>query len=66
MAERLAEIKTRGGLLPVCSWCLKVRDEAGFWADVDRNLLEGTGVPITHGLCPECSSTHFPQRPDAA
>lgn len=66
MAERLAEIKARGGLLPVCSWCRKARDEAGLWTPVDRHLLEGAGVPITHGLCPECSRTHFPRRPDAA
>lgn len=66
MAERLADIKARGGLLTVCSWCRKARDEAGLWAPVDHGLLDGTGVPITHGLCPECFKAHFPQRPDAA
>lgn len=66
MAERFAEIRTRGGLLPMCSWCRKVRDEASLWAPVDRHLLEDAGVPITHGLCPECFKAHFPRRPDAA
>ena len=64
--RRLAELRSRGGLLPVCSWCKSVRGEAGFWAPAEPGLLEEAGVPLTHGVCPECARNHFPRRGAAA
>lgn len=60
IAARLAGLRTPEGLVPVCSWCRRVRNEAGSWTPVERDLLEGIEMPVTHGVCPECAKTHFP------
>lgn len=57
----LAEIRTLRGLLPICSWCRKVRDDDGLWQQVDKYLAERTDAEFTHGICPECEHTHFPE-----
>jgi PAS domain S-box-containing protein len=50
----LAKIKTLTGLLPICSWCKKVRNDSGYWEQVDKYLTEHTDVTFTHGMCDEC------------
>lgn len=52
----LAEVKTLSGLLPVCGWCKKIRDDSGYWDSVEGYLKKNSGVDITHGICPECSA----------
>lgn len=64
--ERLAALRGRGDLLPVCSWCRKVRDEVGRWNPVAPHLLAAVDIPLTHGMCPECAKQFFPNRRDAA
>lgn len=58
--RRLAEIKTLRGLLPVCAWCRRVRNDQGLWRQVDQYLSEHTEARVTHALCPECEREHFP------
>jgi len=59
-AELLARIKTHveikilWGLLPICSKCKKIRDDEGFWKQVDSYLEEHSGVTFTHGICLDC------------
>ena len=48
-------------VISVCSWCRRVRGEAGSWTPAERGLLEGAGLSLTHGLCPECARKHFPR-----
>ncbi len=50
----LAEIKTLQGFLPICYVCKKVRDDAGYWHQVEIYIEERSNVEFTHGLCPEC------------
>lgn len=50
-AERLR------GLVPVCSWCKKVRDDEGYWQEVESYVEESTGSRVTHSMCPECEET---------
>lgn len=52
----LAEVKTLSGLLPVCGWCKKIRDDSGYWNSVEGYLKKSSGMDITHGICPECSA----------
>ena len=54
-AAHLAELRSRDGLVPVCSWCRKARTGAGIWTPVEAGLLEGAGVVLTHGVCPDCA-----------
>ncbi len=48
------ELKTLRALLPMCSHCKKIRDDQGFWKDVDRYLEAHSHLTFTHGICPEC------------
>ncbi len=56
----LAEIKTLRGILPVCSFCKKVRNDEGYWEQVDLYIGERTEADISHSICPECLTTHYP------
>ncbi len=44
------------GLLPVCSWCKKMRDEKSNWQPLEQYLAQRTEARVTHGICPECAS----------
>ena len=50
LQESLAEIRTLRKILPLCSFCKKVRDDKGYWEQVD----------VSHGICPECMKKHYP------
>lgn len=54
LAEALNHIKTLQGLLPICAWCKRVRDDEGYWDQVEGYFHKNTGVDFTHGICPEC------------
>ncbi len=49
-----SQIKTLTGLLPICAWCKKIRDDSGYWQQVEKYITDHTGVLFSHGLCPEC------------
>jgi PAS domain S-box-containing protein len=46
-------------LLPICAWCKKVRDDQGYWSDVERYLKAHLDTDITHAMCPECQQRHW-------
>ncbi len=52
--EALARIRVLRGLLPICAWCKKIRDDEGYWTEVDVFVREHTEADFTHGICPEC------------
>ena len=54
LEEALAQVKQLEGLLPICSYCKKIRDEQNFWQRVDSYLSEHTDVMFSHGICPDC------------
>jgi PAS domain S-box-containing protein len=56
LQSALAEVQTLSGLLPVCGWCKKIRDDSGYWNNVETYLKRSSGMEITHGICPECSA----------
>ncbi|MBL8756473.1 MAG: PAS domain-containing protein [Planctomycetes bacterium] len=55
--QRLAQERVRKltGLLPVCAWCKSVRNDQGYWQQIELYLSENTDARPTHGLCPDCS-----------
>lgn len=53
-ARRLAEIKTLGGLIPICAECKKIRNDKGFWEQLEAYISKHTDAEFTHGLCPDC------------
>jgi len=56
----LEEVKTLSGLLPICAGCKKIRDDQGFWTQVEGYIQERSSATFTHGLCPDCQEVYFP------
>jgi phosphoserine phosphatase RsbU/P len=50
----LGEVRALQGLLPICSYCKKVRNEANYWEQVDSYLTSHSSLELTHGICPVC------------
>jgi CheY-like chemotaxis protein len=50
----LAEVKELSGLLPICAWCKKIKDDADFWHRVEDYISRHTKAEFTHGICPDC------------
>ena len=55
----LGEVKTLEGLLPICSFCKKIRDDKGYWKHVEAYVSEHSGAKFTHSLCPDCINKHY-------
>ena len=55
LREALESIKTLSGLLPICGSCKKVRDDRGYWNQIETYIANRTDASFSHGLCPECS-----------
>ncbi len=52
--DRLSQVKTLSGLIPICASCKKIRDGEGDWLRIEEYIEERTNAQFTHGLCPEC------------
>lgn len=61
LQKALAEIKTLRGIIPLCSFCKKVRDDKGYWEQVDVYIYSHTEADISHGICPDCVREHYPE-----
>jgi hypothetical protein len=54
LKEALAHVKSLKGLLPICSWCKRIRDDKGYWLEVEAYLHDHSEMDFSHGICPEC------------
>jgi hypothetical protein len=54
VAEALADVKVLRGMLPICAWCKKVRDDRGYWGQIESYLRERSEAEFSHGICPDC------------
>jgi len=54
----LERIQTLSGLIPICAWCKKIRDDKGYWESVEAYIGERTKAEFTHGMCPECAEKY--------
>ena len=55
LKDALAKIKTLSAMLPICSYCKKIRDDKGYWDQVDSYISKHTDTVFSHGMCPECA-----------
>jgi hypothetical protein len=53
-ASLTSEITTLSGLLPICAWCRKIRNDSGYWEQIEKFISSRTSASVTHGICPEC------------
>lgn len=60
LAAAAANIKTLSGMLPICGGCKKIRNDGGYWKQVETYIAEHTDATFSHSLCPECSEKYFP------
>jgi phosphoserine phosphatase RsbU/P len=56
----LAEVKTLSGILPICAGCKKIRDDKGFWNQVEAYIQTHSLAKFSHGLCPDCTARLYP------
>ncbi|MCB2183100.1 MAG: response regulator [Desulfobulbaceae bacterium] len=60
LEQALKEIKTLRGILPLCSYCKKIRDDKGYWEQVDVYIRKYSGADVSHSLCPDCRNKYYP------
>jgi hypothetical protein len=56
----LADVKTLSGLLPICAACKKIRDDKGYWNQIEAYIGKHSNAQFSHGMCPECAKKWFP------
>ena len=61
LQDAVAKIKTLNGLLPICAHCKKIRDDKGYWKQIESYIIEHSKAEFSHGICPECAKKHYPE-----
>jgi hypothetical protein len=59
LTDALSSVKTLSGLLPICAYCKGVRNDQGYWEQVEVFVESHSSAEFTHGICPACSQKHF-------
>jgi PAS domain S-box-containing protein len=57
----LAEVTALSGLLPICMHCKQVRNDAGYWEQIEAYISERSEAQFSHGICPNCLAKHYPE-----
>ena len=55
------KVKTLSGLLPICASCKRIRDDGGYWSQIEEYIQQHSEADFSHGLCPECLTTLYPK-----
>jgi len=61
LKEALSEVKTLSGLLPICTSCKKIRDDSGYWNQIESYIRDRSEAEFSHSLCPKCARTLYPE-----
>ncbi len=61
LQNALHEIKQLSGLLPICSHCKKIRNDKGYWLNVEKYVSDHSDAQFSHSICPDCMREHFPK-----
>ncbi|MDY0132577.1 MAG: DUF3365 domain-containing protein [Desulforegulaceae bacterium] len=59
LQEAWSEVKTLSGLLPICSFCKKIRDDKGYWNSIESYIHKHSEAKFSHGICQECIKKHY-------
>ena len=60
LEQALGQVKQLEGLLPICAWCHKIRDDHNYWQSVERYVAERSTARFTHTICPDCRASVLP------
>ena len=61
LKDALSNIKALSGLLPICANCKKIRDDKGYWNQVEQYIKDHSNADFTHSICPECVKELYPK-----
>jgi len=57
----MARVKQLSGLLPICASCKKIRDDQGYWTQIEAYIRDRSEAEFSHGICPECAKKLYPE-----
>lgn len=60
LENALAEVKQLSGMLPICSFCKNIRDDKGYWKQIESYIRDHSEAEFSHGICPDCVTKHYP------
>lgn len=63
LQEALEKVKLLSGLLPICAWCKKIRDDQGYWNAIEHYISQHSEAEFTHGICPDCRRKYDEENP---
>lgn len=58
----LSEVKVLSGLLPICAWCKKIRDDQGYWNQIEAYINSHSEAEFSHSICPDCMKKYYGER----
>jgi hypothetical protein len=61
LQKTLSEVKTLQGFLPICSHCKKIRDDKGYWNQIESYLGKHSDAEFSHSICQECAEKYYPE-----
>ena len=64
LQEALEHVKQLQGILPICAWCKKIRDDSNYWGSVEEYITQRSDAEFSHSICPDCIAKHYPDDPD--
>ncbi len=62
--EALSKVKTLSGFLPICMHCKKIRDDSGYWNQIESYIRKHSEAEFSHSICKECAQKHYPDMMD--
>ncbi len=60
LKKALSEIKQLRGILPICSYCKKIRDDTGYWKQIEYYIRDHSDAEFSHSICQDCAKKHYP------
>jgi PAS domain S-box-containing protein len=61
LQQAIDQVKTLSGIVPICSYCKKIRDDRGYWEQVEAYVSKHTEAQFSHGICPQCLEQFCPE-----
>ena len=61
LQDAITKVKTLSGLLPICAHCKKIRDDKGYWNQIESYIRDHSEVDFSHSICPECAKNFYPE-----
>lgn len=61
LQQATREIKTLRGIIPICSYCKNIRDDQGYWTQLESYIAKNSDADLSHGICPKCAKKYYPK-----